>query len=52
MKLAMQYARLIKCFVKGTTARAASELVGIQANRAIRFLMMLRQIICQQSVKP
>jgi len=40
-----QQHRLIEYFVAGTTARAASELVGIQANSAIRFFMMLRQII-------
>lgn len=40
-----QQSRLIEYFVAGTTARAASELVGIQANSAIRFFMMLRQII-------
>lgn len=42
---AAQQTRLIEYFVAGTTARAASELVGIQANSAIRFFMMLRQII-------
>ena len=42
---ASQQTRLIEYFVAGTTARAASELVGIQANSAIRFFMMLRQII-------
>jgi transposase len=40
-----QQSRLIEYFVAGTTARAASELVGIQANTAIRFFMVLRQII-------
>lgn len=42
---AAQQTRLIEYFVAGTTARAASELVGIQANSAIRFFLMLRQII-------
>ena len=40
-----QQGRLIEYFVGGMTARAASELAGIQANSAIRFFMMLRQII-------
>ena len=40
-----QQTRLIEYFVAGTTARAASELVGIQANTAIRFFMRLRQLI-------
>src|SRR5271154_6736524 len=42
---AAQQNRLIEYFVGSMTARAASELVGIQANSAIRFFMMLRQII-------
>ena len=40
-----QQYRLIEYFVGGMTARAASELVGIQANSAIRFFMRLRQLI-------
>lgn len=40
-----QQHRLIEYFVAGTTARAASELVGVQTNTAIRFFMRLRQLI-------
>lgn len=40
-----QQQRLIEYFVGGMTARAAAEVLGIQANTAIRFFMMLRQII-------
>ncbi len=40
-----QQARLIEHFVAGSTARAASEIVGIQANTSIRFYMRLRQLI-------
>ena len=42
---AAQQTRLIEYFVGGMTARASAELLGIQANSAIRFFMMLRQII-------
>jgi transposase len=37
--------RLIEYFVAGTTARASSGLMSIQANTAIRFFMRLRQLI-------
>lgn len=40
-----QQQRLIEYFVGGMTARAAAELLGIQANTAIRFFMGLRQLI-------
>ena len=40
-----QQTRLIEYFVGGMTARASAELLGIQANSAIRFFMMLRQVI-------
>lgn len=40
-----QQKRLMEYFVAGVTARAASELVGVQANTAIRFFMRLRQLI-------
>jgi transposase len=40
-----QQHRLIEYFVAGTTARASSELMGIQANTAIHFFMRLRQLI-------
>ncbi|MEI8320778.1 MAG: IS1595 family transposase [Alphaproteobacteria bacterium] len=44
-----QQSRLIEHFVAGTTARAASEIVGIQANTAIRFYHHLRELIaCKQ----
>lgn len=37
--------RLIELFVAGSTARAAAELTGVQANTAIRFFMGLRRLI-------
>ena len=40
-----QQSKLIEHFVTGSTARAASEIIGIQANTAIRFFMRLRQLI-------
>ncbi len=40
-----QQYRLIEYFVGGMTARAASELICIQANSGIRFFMRLRQLI-------
>jgi len=40
--------RLIDYFVAGTTARAAAEILGIQANTSIRFFMMLRQLIASK----
>lgn len=40
-----QQSRLMEYFVAGTTARAAAELLGIQANTSIRFFMRLRQLI-------
>jgi transposase len=43
-----QQSRLIEHFVAGTTARAAAELVGVQANTAIRFFMRLRQLIASK----
>jgi len=36
--------RLINHFVAGTAARAASEIVGVQAKPAIRFYMRLRKL--------
>ena len=42
---AVHQQRLIEYFVGGMTARASAELLGIQANTAIRFFMVLRQII-------
>lgn len=43
-----QQSRLIEHFVAGTTARAASELIGVQANTAIRFFLRLRQLIASK----
>ena len=43
-----QQGRLIEHFVAGSTARAASEIVGVQANTAIRFFMHLRQLIASK----
>ena len=40
--------KLIEHFVAGTTARAASEIIGIQANTAIRFYQRLRQLIASK----
>lgn len=46
---ARQQGKLIEHFVAGSTARAAAEIVGIQANTAIRFFMRLRQLIASKS---
>ncbi len=43
-----QQGRLIEYFVSGTTARAAAQMLGIQANTAIRFFMRLRQLIASK----
>ena len=43
-----QQFRLIEHFVAGSTARAASEIVGVQANTAIRFYMRLRMLIASK----
>jgi len=40
-----QQSRLIEHFVAGSTARAAAEIVGVQANTSARFFMRLRQLI-------
>ena len=37
--------RLIEHFVAGTTARAAAQIIGVQANAAITFYMRLRKLI-------
>ena len=37
--------KLIEHFVAGTTARACSEIISVQANTSIRFYMRLRQLI-------
>ncbi len=43
-----QQSKLIEHFVAGSTARATAEIVGIQANTAIRFFMRLRQLIASK----
>ncbi len=43
-----QQSKLIEHFVAGVTARAASELMGIQANTGIRFYHRLRQLIASK----
>ena len=43
-----QQSRLIEHIVAGTTARAASELIGVQANTSIRFYLGLRQLIASK----
>ena len=45
---ARQQGKLIEHFVAGSTARAAAEIVGVQANTAIRFFMRLRQLIASK----
>lgn len=40
-----QQSRLIEHFVAGATARAAAEIVGVQANTAARFFHRLRMLI-------
>ncbi len=43
-----QQGKLIDLFVAGATARAAAEVVGVQANTAARFFMRLRQLIASK----
>lgn len=43
-----QQGRLIEYFVTGSTARAAGEVVGVQANTAARFFMRLRMLIASK----
>ncbi len=43
-----QQSKLIEHFVAGSTARATAEIVGVQANTAIRFFMRLRQLIASK----
>ena len=47
MATRQQY-RLIEHFVAGTTARAASELIGVQSNTALTFYMRLRHLIASK----
>ncbi len=50
-RTARQKSWLIEHFVAGTTARAVAELVGVQANTAIRFYMRLHQLIASNSAR-
>ena len=43
-----QQGKLIEYFVAGTTARAASEIIGVQPNTSIRFFMRLRKLIASK----
>lgn len=43
-----QQSRLLEHFVAGTTARATSELIGVQANTSARFYMRLRTLIASK----
>jgi len=45
---ARQQSKLIEHFVAGSTARAASEIVGVQPNTATLFFMRLRQLIASK----
>jgi len=45
---ARKQGRLLEYFVAGTSARAASELAGVQPNTAVVFFMRLRQLISSQ----
>lgn len=40
--------RLIEHFVAGTTARAAAQIIGVQANTAAKFYMRLRLLIASK----
>ena len=40
--------RLIEHFVAGTTARAASQIIGVQATTSARFYMRLRKLIASK----
>lgn len=44
-----QQSKLIEHFVAGTTARAAAEIIDIQANTAIKFYQRLRQLIASKT---
>ena len=43
-----QQSRLLEHFVAGTTARAASELIGVQANTSATFYMRVRKLIASK----
>ena len=40
--------RFIEHFVTGTTARAASQIIGVQATTSARFYMRLRKLIASK----
>ena len=43
-----QQSKLIEHFVAGTTARATAQIIGVQANTAIRFYQRLRILIASK----
>lgn len=45
---AQKQSKIIEHFVAGTTARACSEIVGVQANTTIKFYMNLRKLIASK----
>ena len=45
---AHEQSKLMEHFVVGSTARATAEIVGVQANTAIRFFMHLCQLIASK----
>ena len=47
LSTAKQY-KLIELFVVGATARAAGEIIGIQANTSAKFFMRLRYLIASK----
>ena len=47
LSISKQY-KLIELFVEGSTARAAGEIVGVQANTAAKFFLRLRQLIASK----
>jgi transposase len=47
LSIAKQY-ELLKLFVAGSTARAAGEIVGVQANTSAAFFMRLRHLIASK----
>ena len=47
LSISKQY-KLIELFVAGSTARAAGEIVGVQANTAAKFFLRLRQLIASK----
>ena len=47
LSISKQY-KLIELFVAGSTARAAGEIVGVEANTAAKFFLRLRQLIASK----